>query len=74
MVTSRKTLCALASLIVLVALPALVKADTITFKADAPGLKPSGFQSIQSTLVTFRDSTGADILLENFTPSSIGNG
>ena len=70
----RKTLLALTALVVFGALPALVKADTITFEADAPGLRPSGFQSIQSSMVTFSDSSGSDILLDNFSPQSIGNG
>jgi hypothetical protein len=50
-----------------------VKADTITFETDTPGLKPSGFQSVQSSIVTFSDSSGADISLANFGPQSIGN-
>jgi hypothetical protein len=70
----RKTLFVLTALIVFGALPALVKADTITFEADAPGFRPSGFQSLQSTIVTFSDSSGADLLLDNFTPQSTGNG
>lgn len=49
-------------------------ADTINFESDTPGLKASGFQSVQSNLVRFSDSSGADISLGNFTPESIGNG
>jgi hypothetical protein len=70
----RNTLFALVGLIVFGVLPQLVKADTITFEADAPGLRPSGFQSVQSSLVRFSDTSGADILLDNFSPQSIGNG
>ena len=70
----RKTLFALTAVIIFGLLPALVKADTITFEADAPGLRPSGFQSVQSSLVTISDSLGEDILLDNFSPQSIGNG
>jgi PEP-CTERM motif len=70
----RKTLFLLTAVILFGALPALVKADTITFEADAPGLRPSGFQSVQSSLVTISDSLGEDILLDNFSPQSIGNG
>ena len=54
----RKTLFTLTVLVVFAALPELVKADTITFETDAPGLRPSGFQSVQSNLVTFTDSLG----------------
>ena len=71
MVSFKKTLLALTALI---ALPALAKADTITFEADTPGLKPSGFQSVQSSIVTFRDSSGFSMSLDNFTPQSNGNG
>ena len=70
----RKALFIVTALIVFGALPELVKADTITFEADAPGLRPSGFQSVQSNIVTFSDSSGADILLDDFSPQSIGNG
>jgi hypothetical protein len=70
----KKALFTLSALIAFVALPQLVKADTITFTADTPGLKPSGFQSVESTLVTFSDSLGEDILLDDFSPQSIGNG
>ena len=67
----RRTLFSLTALIVFTG---LAKADTITFEADTTGLKPSGFQSVQSSLVTFRDSSGADILLDDFSPQSIGKG
>ena len=70
----RKALFTLTVLFVFAALPELVKADTITFETDAPGLRPSGFQSVQSNLVTFTDSLGEDILLDDFSPQSIGNG
>ncbi len=70
----RKALFTLTVLIVFGALPALVNADTITFEADAPGLRPSGFQSIQSNIVTFSDSSGANIALDDFSPQTIGNG
>jgi len=70
----RKALFALTALILLGALPEFVKADTITFETDTPGLKPSGFQSVQSNLVTFSDSSGANISLDNFSPQSNGNG
>ena len=40
----RKTLFTLTVLVVFGALPELVKADTITFETDAPGLRPSSFK------------------------------
>ena len=43
------------------------KADTITFEFDSLGLKPNGFQSVQSSLVRFSSSgAGAVIISENF--------
>jgi hypothetical protein len=74
MLSFRKALLALTAVTVFGGLPGLVIADSITFEADAPGLRPSGFQSIQSSLVTFSDSSGADISLDNFSPQSLGNG
>ena len=74
MLLFRKTLFALAAFIVFATLPGLVKADTITFETDTTGLKPSGFQSVQSSLVTFSDTSGADLLLDDFSPQSIGKG
>ena len=70
----RKALFTLTVLIVFGALPELIKADTITFTADTPGLKSSCFQSVESNLVTFTDSLGEGILLDDFSPQSIGNG
>ena len=40
---------------------ATVKADTITFEADALGIKPNGFQSVESNLVRFSASDGGFI-------------
>ena len=70
----RRTLFALTVLIVFAALPALVKADTITFEDDTTGLKLTGFQSVQSSIVTFRDTSGNRLLLDNLVHQSIGKG
>lgn len=46
---------------------ASVKADTITFELDTLGLKPNGFQSVQSSLVRFSSTgAGAVVISENF--------
>lgn len=74
MILLRKSLFAIALLIIFGLASSFVKADTIDFESDTSGLKASGFQSVQSNLVRFSDSTGADMLLDNFAPQSIGHG
>ena len=74
MILLRKSLFAAALFIIFGFASSFVKADTIDFESDTSGLKASGFESVQSNLVRFSDSTGADMLLDNFAPQSIGNG
>jgi hypothetical protein len=45
-------------------------ADTITFETDTAGPRPNGFQSNQSNFVSFSDTQGADLLVDNFTESN----
>jgi len=74
MILLRKSLLAAALFIIFGFASSFVKADTIDFESDTTGLKASGFESVQSNLVRFSDSTGADMLLDNFAPQSIGQG
>jgi hypothetical protein len=74
MILLRKSLFAIALFIIFGSASSFVKADTIDFESDTSGLKASGFQSVQSNLLRFSDSTGADMLLDNFAPQSIGYG
>lgn len=49
-------------------------ADVIDFSADTAGGKPNGFMSVQSSLVSFSDSIGAGLFVDNFSPQTVGNG
>ena len=44
----------------------------ITFEADTTGAKPNGFVSVESPLVVFSDSLGADLDVSNYGGQSIG--
>lgn len=46
----------------------------IDFETDPAGPRPNGFFSLNSPLVTFTDSEGADLLIDNFGIRSIGQG
>ena len=46
-------------------------AQTITFENDPVGSKPNGFQSVQSPLLSFSDSIGADLSIINFPPNPV---
>jgi hypothetical protein len=43
------------------ATPALFPTETINFEADTSGAKPNGWQSVDSTTVSFTDSNGSDL-------------
>lgn len=63
----------------LVILGVIAKADsgtaqTITFDNDDPGFKPNGFVSVDSSLASFSDTDGEDLLVGDFTPASSGQG
>jgi hypothetical protein len=51
----------------------LANADLIDFTSDPVGPKPNGFVSVDSALVSFSDSSGTDLVLADFGPSSNGN-
>jgi hypothetical protein len=61
-------------LIIAAALSINASAVTVDFTTDTIGAKPNGFQSSQSSLVSFSDSIGADLRVGNFFNQSIGNG
>lgn len=52
--------------------PASAAPSTVTFEADAPGLKPNGFMSAESSLVQFFDSVGTDLEVADFGHQSHG--
>lgn len=56
------------------AIPAASAQVTITFEADSTGAKPNGFQSVESPLVSFSDTLGADLSVNNSPGEVIGNG
>lgn len=45
---------------------------TINFESDTPGLKPNGWQSVDSTVTFFSDSMGADLKVADYGPQSHG--
>jgi hypothetical protein len=49
-----------------------VRADVINFESDSPGYKPNGWQSVDSSLVSFFDSTGENLKIDNYHSQSHG--
>ena len=47
------------------------RADVVNFETDTTGGKPNGFMSVQSSLVSFSDSIGADLDVSNYGNQSI---
>jgi len=43
-----------------------VRADIINFESDSSGYEPNGWQSVDSSLVSFFDSTGEDLKIGNY--------
>lgn len=70
----RKTLLTLAALAVVCLGAPAINADTITFTNDATGDKPNNFRSADSSLVTFADTDGANLRVDDFTDEAIENG
>src|SRR5688572_24325009 len=64
----------LAGLALASAAVAALPQTTITCEQDAPGAVPNGFQSADSQQVSFSDSQGGDLLLDDFGPQSHGIG
>lgn len=54
--------------------PAAAQTTTIDFESDTRGTRPNGFFSTQSPVVSFSDSMGADLLIENFSESNLTQG
>lgn len=52
--------------------PALFPTETINFEADAPGSKPNGWQSVDSTNASFTDSVGAGLAVADSAPETDG--
>ena len=52
----------------------LANADMIDFESDTDGLKPNGWASADSALVTFSDSMGEDLRLQDWWHQSHGKG
>jgi len=50
------------------------RAGVVTFSGDSTGGKPNGFTSVESPVVHFTDSMGANLDVENYGIQSIGNG
>lgn len=48
-------------------------ADFIPFTNDTTGSQPNGFMSVHSNNVSFSDTSGADLLLNDYGVQSIGN-
>jgi hypothetical protein len=46
-----------------------VRAGIINFESDSSGDKPNGWQSVDSSLVSFFDSMGADLEIDNYPDS-----
>ncbi len=61
-----KLFLALAAFVVLGLAAPPAHADTITFETDTIGDKPNGFQSTQSNFVSFSDTQGANLVVNNF--------
>ena len=57
-----------------VAFAGVASADFIDFESDTDGLKPNGFSSVDSSAVTFSDSSGADLQLADWGHQSDGRG
>jgi hypothetical protein len=55
-------------------LTAAARADFIDFEADTDGAKPEGFQSVQSSRVSFRNPTGFGLQMFSGVPELIGRG
>lgn len=74
--TSIKKLTATAALVILgiIATTNSGTAQTITFDNDDPGFVPNGFVSVDSSLASFSDTDGEDLLIGDFTPTSTGQG
>jgi hypothetical protein len=49
-------------------------AATVNFNSDTSGNKSNGFTSVDSPLVTFSDSSGADLQISNYGAQSDGQG
>ena len=49
-----------------------VIADVINFESDSSGYKSNGWQSVDSSLVSFFDSTGEDLKIGNYNSQSHG--
>ena len=47
---------------------------TVNFESDAPGPKPNGFMSNDSSFLRFSDTAGSDLVVDNFGIASIGQG
>jgi hypothetical protein len=47
-----------------------VRADVINFGSDSSGYKSNGWQSVDSSLVSFFDSTGEDLKIDNYNSQS----
>lgn len=53
---------------------AAANADVVTFTGDSTGGKPNLWQSVESSNVTFSDTSGSDLDVSDFGNQSIGNG
>lgn len=58
----------------LLSAPLTAQTITIDFESDTTGSKPNGFTSVDSSLVHFSDSIGADLNVADTTPETIGQG
>ena len=78
MLTGRRSASSLlpmiAAFLVVLAAPTIVQAQTFTidFESDAPGAVPNGFISVDSPLVSFTDSMGADLQIGDYGVQSNG--
>ena len=72
----RSKLPIIAAFLVALAAPAIAQAQTFTidFESDAPGAVPNGFMSVDSAVVSFTDSSGADLQVIDATPQTNGQG
>jgi hypothetical protein len=60
--------------VIVFGLSSVVRADVITFEGDIAGFKSNGFQSVDSSLVSFFDSKEENLYINNFGAASDGQG
>ena len=55
-------------------LPSSVKAPLMDFERDTATTYPNGFSSVDNSITSFADSSGADLSINDASPQTIGQG